>query len=135
MKKIILFTVLLSFYIGSAQQSNHISMIDYVQILNNNKAETLFYYQNNWQQLRIKALEKGYIESYQLLETIPTTETPYAFMLITTYKNKVQYDASEKKFQELIDASDGLKLLNDKKPGEFRKIIFHNDEIKHWNKN
>ncbi|WP_244462150.1 hypothetical protein [Wocania ichthyoenteri] len=106
MKKIIILTALLSFCIGSSQQSTHISMIDYVQILNENKAETLFYYQNNWQQLRIKALEKDYIESYQLLETTPTVKTPYTFMLITTYKNKAQYEASEKNFQELIDASE-----------------------------
>lgn len=133
MKKIILLIALLSFYIGSSQQSTHISMIDYVQILNQNKAETLFYYQNNWQQLRIKALEKDYIESYQLLETIPTVKTPYTFMLITTYKNKTQYEASEKNFQELIDASNGLKLLNSKKPSEFRKVVFQNDTVKHWN--
>ncbi|WP_341216455.1 hypothetical protein, partial [uncultured Wocania sp.] len=126
MKKIILLIALLSFYIGSSQQSTHISMIDYVQILNQNKAETLFYYQNNWQQLRIKALEKDYIESYQLLETIPTVKTPYTFILITTYKNKAQYEASEKNFQELIDASNGLKLLNSKKPSEFRKVVFQN---------
>lgn len=133
MKKIILLIALLSFYIGSSQQSTHISMIDYVQILNQNKAETLFYYQNNWQQLRIKALEKDYIESYQLLETIPTVKTPYTFILITTYKNKAQYEASEKNFQELIDASNGLKLLNSKKPSEFRKVVFQNNTVKHWN--
>ncbi len=77
MKKFILFILLISGYSGIGQQSNHISMIDYVQVLNENKAEALFYYQNNWQQLRIKAIEKNYIESYQLLETIPTAETPY----------------------------------------------------------
>ncbi len=133
MKKFILFILLISGYSGIGQQSNHISMIDYVQVLNENKAEALFYYQNNWQQLRIKAIEKNYIESYQLLETIPTAETPYTFMLITTYKNIKQYKASEKNFRKLIDASGGLKLLNNKKPTEFRKVILHNDAIKHWN--
>lgn len=132
MKHIILFAILLSSYTGISQQTTHISMIDYVQVLNENKAEALFYYQNNWQQLRIKALKKGYIESYQLLETKPTTGTPYTFMLITTYKNKAQYEASEKNFQKLIDASNGLKLLNNKKPTAFRKIILHNDAVKHW---
>ncbi len=133
MKKIILFILLISCYTGISQQSKHISMIDYVQVLNKNKAEALFYYQNNWQQLRIKAIEKNYIESYQLLETTPTVETPYTFMLVTTYKNMEQYKVSEKNFRKLIDASDGLKLLNNKKPNEFRKVILHNDAIKHWN--
>ncbi len=133
MKKIILFTLLISCYTGISQQSKRVSMIDYVQVLNKNKAEALFYYQNNWQQLRIKAIEKNYIESYQLLETLPTDKTPYTFMLITTYKNKEQYEASEEHFRVLIDASDGLKLLNNKKPNEFRKVILHNDTVKHWN--
>ena len=108
-------------------------MIDYVKVLNNNKSEALFYYQNNWQQLRIKAIEKGYIKSYQLLEVEPNSETPYTYILFTTYKNKVQYDNSENNFRELIDASGGLKLLNDKKPNEFRKVILHSGTIKHWN--
>ncbi|PWH84545.1 hypothetical protein DIS18_01400 [Algibacter marinivivus] len=108
-------------------------MIDYVQVLNNNKAEALFYYQNNWEQLRIKAIEKGYIDSYQLLETQPTEETPYSFMLITTYKSKLQYHASEANFNMLIEASDGLKLMNEKQPGDFRKVILHNDAVKHLN--
>ena len=117
----------------SYAQTEKLSMIDYVQVLNNNKAEALFYYQNNWEQLRIKAVEKGYIDSYQLLETQPTAETPYSFMLITTYKSKLQYHASEANFNMLIEASDGLKLMNDKKPGDFRKVILHNDEVKHLN--
>ncbi|WOD42519.1 hypothetical protein [Hwangdonia lutea] len=132
MKKTILIAVLLSFYMGISQSSTHVSMIDYVQVLNKNKAEALFYYQNNWEQLRIQAIEKGYIVSYQLLETKPTPETPYTFMLITTYKNKAQYEASEKNFRKLIDAGDGLKLLNEKKPNDFRKIIIHQDNVKHW---
>ncbi|WP_418603074.1 hypothetical protein [Hwangdonia sp.] len=132
MKKTILIAVLLTFYMGISQSSAHVSMIDYVQVLNKNKAEALFYYQNNWQQLRIKAIEKGFITSYQLLETQPTAKTPYTFMLITTYKNKAQYEASEKNFQELIDAGDGLKLLNEKAPNAFRKVILHHDAVKHW---
>jgi hypothetical protein len=108
-------------------------MIDYVEVLNNNKSEALYYYQNNWEQLRIKAIEKGYIKSYLLLETKPTEKTPYHFMLITTYKNNLQYNASETNFNILIRESGGLKLMNDKKPGDFRKVILHNDAIKHWN--
>lgn len=116
-----------------AQQSEKISMIDYVEVLNNSKKETLYYYQNNWEQLRIKAIEKKLIDTYQILETIPTKETPFSFILITTYLDKAQYDASEINFRKIIEESDGLKLLNEKKPSEFRKVILHNNSVKHWN--
>ena len=128
-----IFILLTCFAITSYGQTKSISTIDYVQVLNENKSEVLFYYQNNWQQLRIKALEKGYIKSYQLLETIPTKETPYSFILITTYPNSEKHEASEINFQKLIEASDGLKLLNAKKPNEFRKVIQYNEAVKHWN--
>lgn len=132
MKRIITFFLVI-IVSWSYAQTKKLSMIDYVQVLNNNKAEALFYYQNNWEQLRIKAIEKGYIDSYQLLETQPTAETPYSFILITTYKSKLQYHASEANFNMLIEASDGLKLMNDKKPRDFRKVTLHNDKVKHWN--
>ncbi|WP_298551185.1 hypothetical protein [uncultured Algibacter sp.] len=58
---------------------------------------------------------------------------PYRFILITTYKSKLQHHASEANFNMLIEASDGLKLMNEKKPNDFRKAIFHNDKVKHLN--
>ena len=133
MKYIIL--IALSLYITKieAQENEHISILNFIEVLNNNKAETLFYYKNNWQQLRIKALEKGYIESYKLLETEPTNKTTYQFILITTYANMDQYNKSEERFQELINKSGGLKLLNKKKPSDFRKLIFANDKVIHLN--
>lgn len=129
--KLFICFVCVSFF--SFCQTEEVSIIDYVQVVNKNKAETLYYYQNNWEQLRIKALEKGYIKNYNLLETKPTQETPYTFILITTYKNKAQYEASETNFQEIINNSGGLKLLNSKTPPEFRKVILNNDHVIHWN--
>ncbi|NVK52421.1 MAG: hypothetical protein HWD85_05760 [Flavobacteriaceae bacterium] len=110
-----------------AQKEVKISTVDFIQILNNNKKEVLFYYQNNWEELRKKAVKKSYIDSYQLLETTPTKDAPFSFMLITTYKNKAQFDKREAHFQELIKAQGKLKLLNNKKPKEFRKTIFGKD--------
>ena len=109
------------------QKNEKISTIDFVKIVNNNKKEVVFYYQNNWEVLRKMAVKKGYIDSYQLLETKPTKDAPFSFMLITTYKNKAQFDKRESHFQELIKAKGKLKLLNNKKPGEFRKVIFGKD--------
>lgn len=133
MKKVVFLALICYSLSGYTQQNERISMIDYVEILNNNKKEALYYYQNNWEQLRIKAIKKGLIDTYQILETIPTKETPFSFILITTYMNKAQYDASETNFRKIIEESNGLKLLNNKKPSEFRKVILHNDSVKHWN--
>ncbi len=70
-------------------------MIDYLEVLNNNKEEAFFYYQNNWEQLRLKAIEKRFIDTYQILEIIPTSKAPFSFILMTTYTNKSKYNASE----------------------------------------
>jgi len=132
MKNILLLLLVLNFTFSFAQPDERISTIDFIEVLNDNYDETLFYYQNNWQQLRIKALEKGYINNYQLLETIPTEESPYSFILITTYTNKEQFDHREKHFQGLIKEKGGLKLLNDKEPKEFRQASRGHDMVKHW---
>ena len=54
-------------------------------------------------------------------------------MLVTTYQNKKQYELREDHFQELIKEKGPLKLLNDKKPAEFRNSLFSKDKVKHWN--
>jgi len=110
-----------------AQKNTKISTIDFVQVLNNNKKEVVFYYKNNWEVLRKMAIKKKYIHSYKLLETTPTDNAQFSFMLVTTYKNKQQFDQREKHFEELIKRKGNLRLLNDKKPGEFRKTIFGKD--------
>lgn len=129
-----LYFLLLTFLISTSifsQDEDTVTMIDFVEILNNNADEAKFYYQNNWKQLRIEAVKKGYIKSYQLLEVPYDKAHPFHLMLITTYKNKTQFEQSEANFKILIEASGGLKLLNNKTPKEFRKVIFHKDHIKH----
>lgn len=111
----------------SAQKNTKISTIDFVQILNNNKKEVVFYYENNWEILRKMAIKKNYIDSYQLLETSATKNAPFSFMLITTYKDKKQFEKREKHFEELIKKKGKLRLLNEKKPNDFRKTIFGKD--------
>ena len=125
-KLIIIFSILFCTQIN-AQENTKISTIDFVQTVNNNTKELVYYYQNNWEVLRKMAIKKSYIDSYQFLETKPTTEAPFSFMLITTYKDKTQFDAREKHFQELIKAKGKLDILNTKKPGDFRKTLFSKD--------
>ena len=129
MKLIIIFFVILG--AGFSQSNEKISTMDFVKILNNNKEETLYYYHNNWKQLRIKAIEKGYISQFQLLETKASKDAAFEIVLITTYPNKKQFDLREKNFQSLIKERGGLLLLNEKKPSDFRKVIFGKEKLKH----
>lgn len=111
----------------ASAQSTGVSTIDFVQVLNDSKDETLYYYQNNWLELRKTALEKGYITDYKLVETVSTEEAPFDFILMTTYANQKDFDLAEERFQVLIKEKGELQLLNEKKPGEFRKVIFYKD--------
>ena len=117
---------------GYGQQNDRISTIDFVQVLNENKAEAVYYYQHNWKVLRNMALENDYIHSFQILETPFTEEQPFELMLITTYANKKQYDLREDHFRTLIQEIGELKLLNEKKPAEFRKTLFSKENVRHW---
>ncbi len=117
----------------SAQHDNRISTIDYVQILNNNKEEVVYYYQNNWKVLREMAIQNGYIDSFQILELDPEEGLTFQLMLITTYPDKSKYDLREDHFAKLIKEKGELKLLNDKKPADFRKTSFSSEEVRHWN--
>ena len=114
-----------------AQESELITTIDFVQILNDHEAETHYYYEHNWKALRKMAVEKGYIEDFQLLKTPFTNAAPFHLMLITTYADQEQYDQREAHFGELIKARGELRLLNEKKPGAFRKVIYYKEDIRH----
>lgn len=133
MKKILLLITLAFSYVSFGQIDDRLTTIEFVEVLNNNKKEALYYFNNNWKVLRDKAVIKKYIHSYQLLETQKSDDAPFQIMLITTYQNKAQYDLREKHFQELIKEKGELKLLNNKKPGEFRKSLFVKDMVRHWN--
>ncbi len=130
--KICLLVALLSVSaICYGQESSKITTIEFVQVLNENTKEAVFYFQNNWKVLRATAQAKGYIHSFQLLETTPSEAAPFNLMLITTYPNKEQYDLREAHFTELIEAKGPLKLLNDKEPGVFRKSLFSTTSSRH----
>ena len=98
--------------------------IDFVKVLNGNEAEAVYYYEENWRQYRAKALEKGYISSYQLL--VKTSADGDAdILLITGYADEAMYAAREENFAVVMQDPDGngLQLLNEKSPGEFREVF------------
>ena len=131
MKTFLLFLTLLSGLICFGQSNDKISVIDFVEILDNNREEALYYYQNNWLVLRKNAVEKGYIDSFQLLETSFDENGPFHLMLITTYSNKRQFDKREENFSILLEERGPTKLLNDKKPEAFRKNTFYKSPVTH----
>ncbi|WP_400075372.1 hypothetical protein [Winogradskyella sp. R77965] len=126
-----IFINLLFFYISFSQTNEKITTIETVEVLNNNREEAIYYFQNNWKSLREKAVERGYIHSYAIMESTYSDKTPFHITLLTTYTNEEQHKNREAHFAELIKESDGLKLLNEKKPTEFRKSVFSIDAAKH----
>lgn len=133
MKITLLLIVLSISAVNYAQPDHRLSTIDFVQFLNDNEQEAIFYYQHNWKILRDMALEKGYIKSYQLLQTPVSKEEPFHLILITTYPNQEQHDLKEAHFSELIKEKGALELMNDKKPNEFRKTLFRKEMVAHLN--
>ena len=133
MKYLILFVILSLNIPGYSQQDDKITTIDFVQITNQNKAEAMYYFQNNWKVLREMAISKGWIHSFQMLETPYSEDAPFHLLLITTYENDEQYELREAHFRELIKTTGELRLMNEKKPSEFRKIVFSKEMIRHWN--
>jgi hypothetical protein len=96
MKKI--FTVLgMLFSAWSMAQSVYV--IDFVKIKDNRKAETYYYYENNWKLYRTAAVEKGFIKSYNILTTTSDSAANYDLILITEYADSLQHKRSEENFQ------------------------------------
>ncbi len=135
MKKVLILGIFLTVgTMSHAQQETRISSIDFVQVLNDNHDEAVYYYQNNWRWLRDLAVKKGYIVDYEFYQVERTEETPYDMILITVYGNKDQSDAREENFAELIELKGDLRLLNEKQPGEFRKLLTGHDRAVHLEK-
>ncbi|WP_370089323.1 hypothetical protein [Ekhidna sp.] len=129
--KNLLGSLLLLLTLHTSAQDQNISTIDFVQIANGNRDEAIFYYKNNWLKLRQKAVERDFIVSYELISVDATPEAPFDLILMTTYPNKDAFEKAEENFGILIEEQGELKLLNDKKPGDFRKILFSKMDGKH----
>jgi len=133
MRILLLFFVLSFSSICIGQENEKVSIIRFIQILNDNYEEAIYYYQNNWKVYGEISLERGLMESFQILETPYSDEEPFHIIHIMTFKNKEIYDNREKPFYALVKELGDLKLLNDKKPDEFRKVLFTKRRVKHLN--
>lgn len=131
MKNILALCLLLTSSIGFGQIDKRITSLDFVQVLGENYEEAIYYYQNNWKVLREWAVEEEYILSYDFIQTEPTEDQPFHFVLRTTYPDKERFDAREENFQELIKRKGKLRLKSELQPVDFRKILFSKEKSMH----
>jgi hypothetical protein len=104
---------------------NPVSVIDFVKIKNNHKAEAIYFYQNNWTIYREIALKKKQILSYQILQIKPDSTLDADLILTTVYKDSAQFKAGEAYFTSIImdTRPNGPKLLDSLKPSDFRLLV------------
>jgi hypothetical protein len=113
--------------IAIAQPGKAITIMDFVKIKEGKKAEAIYYYKNNWKLYREIALGKKVIQSYELVEAAPDSLNNFDLILITTYKDSVQYLQSEENFRPILAAArpNGPALLNEVQPADFRQNVFY----------
>jgi hypothetical protein len=126
MRNLLLAVLLLFAYVSFAQSETTITTIDFVKIKNNKRQEVLYFYENNWKVFRDIALKNNYIVSYKLLITSADSAGNFDLILLTEYADSTQFKLSEDRFQKIIKEirPDGIKLLNELKPNEFRQNLF-----------
>lgn len=124
--------LLLSFLSCSAwaQSKAKITVIEFVEILEDQKKEALYYYENNWKLLRVAARAEGYIDSFQMIEIAHSQELPAHLLLITNFKDKAQYEAAEGNFKKLMAGHGEMRLLNHQQPDNFRKNLMHKVSVR-----
>lgn len=112
--------------ISNKLKENSIITIDFVKIKDNKYDEALYFYKNNWLVYRKIAKKKKFIKSYQLLKTKADSIANFDLILITEYKDSIDYKLKEERFQKIINKKNpnGPKFINVLKPIEFRIILF-----------
>lgn len=110
---------------GLLAKAGPVAVTELVKVVNGKRDEAVFYYRNNWMKLREEAVKRGYIESFELQVGDPKEEADFDIVLITRYRDKAQFDASEPNFQKLIKEllPIGPVRMNEAVPDEFRKSV------------
>lgn len=109
-----------------AQKNTTVWAVDFVRVKSGHRAETMFFYENNWKLYRDTALAKGHISGYRLLETTPDSLGDFNLVLMTAYPDSAALAKNEEHFQPILKSlrPDGPKLLNRLKPVDFRENAF-----------
>lgn len=106
--------------------SQTITVMDFVQVKENRRAEAIYFYEHNWKLYRDIALKKGFILSYRLEEVVSDSAGSFNLVLITEYRDSSYFQNSETNFREILSTArpnDPL-LLNELQPADFRTSLF-----------
>lgn len=111
---------------AAAQSNSTVTVMDFVKIKEGKTAEALFFYENNWKIYRDLAVKKKIIQSYELVKAQPDSLNNFDLILITVYKDSLQFTKSEENFRSILTAlrPNGPVLLNSLKPADFRQNVF-----------
>ena len=108
--------------VGQDRGGDGVTVVEGIDVVAGRTEEAVYYYTNNWLTFREAALEKGYIDSYELIVGDSTTDD-VDILLITRFASERQYLDVEERYTELM-GDHQLVLLNEVQPGEFRRSVF-----------
>lgn len=106
-------------------QAQTVSSIDIVKINSKYQKEAEFFYKENWQAFRAKALEKKLIANYEMMKTPIDSTGYYTLILITSYPDSTLYHNREKNFEPIMKSvsPNGPKMLNNIERKQFLQYI------------
>lgn len=140
MERFILCLLIITPTLSFGQADKTVSVIDLVKIKNEKHAEAIFYYENNWKIYRDIAIRRGFIKGYKIFATTQDSTINFDLILITDYKDSLQFEAREDNFQKIIKEvrPNGPLLLNNLQANDFREnllsrqaeTLFSSDEKK-----
>lgn len=104
-----------------AKKDIYVTM-DFVKIKDGKRDETIYFYENNWKLYRDEAKKRGFIDSYELIETKSEKHADFDLILITRYNGEEQMKNSEKNFEPILKElrPNGPALKNAVQPADFR---------------
>lgn len=99
-------------------------VVEFVKVVNGNRDEARYYYENNWRVYREAGVKRGIIDSFDYVE-IANKASEFDIILITRYANEDQFKNSEKAFEPILKElrPKGPLLRGTLKPDAFRKIV------------
>lgn len=121
MRNLIICLLILPFF-GMAQK---VSLVEVIAVPKPVIREAIYFYANNWKVYRDSAVRSGIIVEYSMQESMPDSTGTIQLLLITVYKNEVNFRQSEQLFRGILSAlrPQGPLLLNQVQPAEFGKAI------------
>jgi hypothetical protein len=90
--------------------------VDIIKVKAKYEKEAMYFYTENWQAFRKKALTEKVISGYEFLKTETDTTEHFHLILITEYPDSLKFHNQEANFRPIMQSisPNGPKLLNDK---------------------